>query len=145
MNVLIGIDPIVGVPNSLMFPSGFREYLEDLDIMTLAHARNLLPDAHSYWYSVEDLGVGGEWKVAWDTFTRSLEICGMRLIDQMDALTWSYKNSNGSVSAKLIYDCILNASSPPSGSRLLTFVWNSNLPRKVCCFSWLVLMNRLLT
>ena len=69
----------------------------------------------------------------------------MHLIDQMDALTWSYKKSNGSVSAKLTYDCIINASSPPSDNRLLTFVLNSNLPRKVCCFTWLVLKNRLLT
>ena len=36
MNVLIGIDLIVGVPNLLIFSSSFREYLEDLDIVTLA-------------------------------------------------------------------------------------------------------------
>ena len=63
-NVLIGIDLIVGVSNSLMIPPGLREYFEDLDIVTLAQAQNLLPDAHSYWYSTEDLDVGGEWKVA---------------------------------------------------------------------------------
>ena len=35
-NVLLGIDPIVGVSNSLMIPPGLHEYLEDLDIVTLA-------------------------------------------------------------------------------------------------------------
>ena len=47
----------------------------------------------------------------------------------MDALTWSFKKSDGTVSAKLIYECIILASSPPVGSRLLAFVWNNVLPR----------------
>ena len=47
-NVLLGIDPIVGISNSLMIPQGLREYLEYLDIVTLAQARNTLPDAHKY-------------------------------------------------------------------------------------------------
>ena len=117
----------------------------DLDIVTLAQAQDSFPDAHNYWYSTEDLGVGGDWKDARDTFTRSLEICGIFLIDQMDTLTWSYKKFDGTIYAKLIYDCIIHASSPPDGRKLLTFVWNSNLPRKVCCFSWLALKNKLLT
>ena len=59
-NVLLGIDPIVGVNNSLAIPLGLCEYLADLDIVTLAQARNSIPDAHKYWYSVEELGVGGD-------------------------------------------------------------------------------------
>ena len=35
-NILLGIDPIVGVSDSLMIPQGLREYLEDLDIVSLA-------------------------------------------------------------------------------------------------------------
>ena len=45
-NVLIGIDPIIGISNSLMIPSGLREYLEDLDIVTLSQARNTLLGSH---------------------------------------------------------------------------------------------------
>ena len=35
-NVLLSIDSIVGVSDLLMIPPGLREYLEDLDIVTLA-------------------------------------------------------------------------------------------------------------
>ena len=35
-SVLLGIDLIVGISNSLMIPQGLHEYLEDLDIVTLA-------------------------------------------------------------------------------------------------------------
>ena len=80
-NVLLGIDPIVGVSNSLSIPQGLREYLADLDIVTLAQAQNTLPDAHKYWYSAEELSVGGVWKDAWNSFMRGLETCGLRLVD----------------------------------------------------------------
>ena len=97
-NVLLGIDPIVGVSDSLMIPQGLHEYLEDLDIVTLAQARNSLPNAHKYWFTADELCVSGVWKDAWNYFTRGLETCGLRLVDQLDALTWSYKRSDGTVS-----------------------------------------------
>ena len=78
-NVLIGIDPIIGISDSLTLPIGFREYLEDLDIVTLSHARNTLSGLHKYWYMDDNLCVVGDWNLAWDTFTRSLEIGGIRL------------------------------------------------------------------
>ena len=71
---LIGIDPIIGAPSSLSLLAGLREFLEDLDITTLSPARNSLPGSHHYWYSAEDLCVTGDWKLAWDSFTRGLEL-----------------------------------------------------------------------
>ena len=62
-DVLIGIDPIIGAPSSLSLPAGLLEFLEDLDITTLSHARNSLPGSHHYWYLVEDLCVASDWKV----------------------------------------------------------------------------------
>ena len=47
-NVLLGIDPIISIPDSLTLPAGFREYLEDLDIATLSQARNILLGSHGY-------------------------------------------------------------------------------------------------
>ena len=76
---------------------------------------------------------------------RSMEISGIRLNNQSDSLIWAFNKSDGSVSAKLVYDSIVLTSSPPAGSKLLAFIWNSNLPRKICCFIWLALMNKLLT
>ena len=78
-DVLIGIDPIIGASNSYSLPARFREFLEDLDITTLSQACNTLPGLHHYWYTTEDLCVVGDWKLAWDTFMRSLEFGGIRL------------------------------------------------------------------
>ena len=78
-NFLLGIDPIIGIPDSLTLLAGFLEYLEDLDIATLSQAQNTLPGLHKYWYTAEDLCVVGDWKLAWDTFMRSLEFGGIRL------------------------------------------------------------------
>ena len=124
----------MGINNSYILPHELCEYLVDMDITTLAEARNSLPDAHKYWYTMEELGVGGSWKEAWNSFIRSLETCGLRLVDLPDALTWYYKRTGGLVTAKSIYDSIAIASSPQVGSRILDIVWNSPLPRKICCF-----------
>ena len=61
-DILIGIYPVIGTPNSYLFPDGLRSYLEDLDIKTLAQAHNTLSDAHHYWYSAEELLLDSEWK-----------------------------------------------------------------------------------
>ena len=98
-----------------------------------------------YWYTTEDLCVVGDWKLAWDTFTRSLEFGGIRLNSHSDCLIWAYNKFDGYVSAKLVYDSIVLSSSPSAGSRLLTLIWSGTLPKKICCFIWLALMNKLLT
>ena len=129
----------------ISLPTGFREFLEDLDIVSLSQAPNTLPGLHKYWYTIEDLCIAGDWKLAWDTFMRSLEIGGIRLNSLSNSLIWAYNKFDGSVSAKLVYDCIVHSSSPSVGSRLLTHIWTGSLPRKISCFIWLALMNKLLT
>ena len=145
LDVLIGIDQIIGVPSSLSLPTGLRDFLEDLDITSLTHARNTLPGTHHYWYSAEDLCVTGDWKLAWDSFTRDLELSEIRLNTQSDVLIWAYNKRDGSISANLVYDSIVKPLSPPSGSRLLALVWSGSLPKKINCFVWLALRNKILT
>ena len=58
---------------------------------------------------------------------------------------WAYNKNDGSVSAKLVYECIVASSSPLAGSSILKHFLLSTLPRKICCFVWLALMNKLLT
>ena len=88
-NICLGIDLIVGVDKSLSLPSDLLDFLVDLDISSLASARNTLPGPHDYWYSAADLGISGEWKTAWENFTISMERCGLRLVSGMDSLVWS--------------------------------------------------------
>ena len=78
-DILVGIDPIIGTHSPSELASSLREYLEDLGIKTLSHAQNILPGQHHYWYTAEDLCIAGEWKIAWDNFTRGLEYGRIRL------------------------------------------------------------------
>ena len=144
-DVLIGVDLVIGVPTSLSLPDGLRTFLDDLDITSLSQARNTLPDSQHYWYSTEDLCIAGEWKEAWEAYTRGLELCGIRLTSQSDTLLWAFNKHDGSISAKLVYDCIVKSYSPLSGSRLHSYIWVGTLPRKIGCFIWLVLRNKILT
>ena len=58
-DILIGIDPVIGVPPSLTLPVELRSFLEDLDINILSQARNTLLDSQHYYYTSEDLCIDG--------------------------------------------------------------------------------------
>ena len=117
----------------------------DLGITILSQARNILPGLHQYWYMAEDLCIAGEWKIAWDNYTRVLEYGRIRLNCQSDYLVWDHNKSDGSVSAKLVYDCIVQSSSSLTGKRLLALIWSGILPKKISCFVWLAMENKILT
>ena len=78
-DVLLGTDPIIGTQAPHTLPLELKEYLEDLDITTLAQAHNIHPGSLHYWFTVEDLYIAGDWKLAWDTYTWGLEMGRIRL------------------------------------------------------------------
>ena len=121
-DILIGIDPIIGVPFSHNLPDELRSFLEDLDINTLSQARNTLPDSQHYWYMAEELCIDGVWKVAWDAYMRGLNLYGIRLTTQSDSLVWDFNKQDGSISAKLVYDCIVKSFSPSFGDWIHTLL-----------------------
>ena len=104
-----------------------------------------MPSTHHYWISAEDLYIAGNWKTAWYTFTRGLELSGIQINTHSDALIWAYNKCDGSISASLVYDSIVKSFSPSSGSRLLALIWSGTLPRKISCFVWLVLKEKIRT
>ena len=93
----------------------------------------------------EELCIDGAWKDAWDAYTRGLELWGICLSSQSDTLLWEFNKHDGSISAKLVYECIVNSVLPPSGSRLHTFLWSGMMSKKIGCFIWLVFRNKILT
>ena len=113
--------------------------------MTLSQARNIIPGSHQYWYTAEDLYIAGEWKIAWDSYTRGPELDRIRLNPLSNTLVSDYNRSDGSISAKLVYDSIIQSSSPPAGNRLLALIWSGILPIKISYFIWLALENKVLT
>ena len=136
---------MIGNPTSYHFPVEQRTYLEDLGIKTLAQAHNTLPDAHHYWYTANELYLEGDWKNIWNSFTRNLDLNGIRLSTECDLLIWEYNKVNGMISADKVYECIVNSYKPDPGSRLFNSLWSSLLPCKIGCFVWLVLRNKILT
>ena len=144
-NVLIGIDPIVGIQSSFSLPEDLRSYLEDLNICFLAQAHNSLFPSRCYWYTAEDLNLGGSYSTIWNNYIAGLIGAGIRLIDCSDDLVWTYKKNSGSITAKAAYDCIVCSHIPPAANHADSFLWNKALPNKISCFIWLSLRNRILT
>ena len=141
----MGVDPIIGNSHTYILPEGLRTYLADLDIITLAHARNTLTDAQGYWYTAEELFLDGEWKTAWISYTRALDLNGIKLTEVSDSLMWEYNKKDGHVSASSAYDCIVDFYRPVGGKKTPLSLWHSSLPRKIGCFIWLMQKNRILT
>ena len=99
---------IVGMDTLTFFPLDLREYLEDYGITSLAHARNLSPEARGYWLATEDLELGGEWKLLWDKYISGLEHGRIGLNHSQDTLIWTHNRQNGEITAALGYDLISN-------------------------------------
>ena len=101
-NILVGIDPIIGTHSLSELPLGLREYLEDLGITALIHAQNILPGHCNYRYTSEDLNIAGDWKYAWENYTRCLEHGRIRLNSLADSLVWDHNKHDGNVTAELV-------------------------------------------
>ena len=71
-DVIVGIDPIVGTSTGFYLPEDLRSYLQDLNICTLAQAHNTQSDAQGYWYTTEDLNLGGYYINLWTDYTAGL-------------------------------------------------------------------------
>ena len=87
----------------------------------------------------------GKWKLAWGSVTRNLEFSGIRLHSRPNSLMWAFNKFDGTISTKLVYESIVANSSPPTGNRVLKHIWSGTLLRKISCFIWLALTNKLLT
>jgi len=133
-NILLGIDPIVGSHSSFILPEDLRSYLEDLNICTLSHAHNSLINAQSYWFTANDLDLGGTFKSIWTEYVEGLSGACIRLTDHPDDLVWVYNKKSGSISAKNAYDCIVRSSSPPATNPVDSHLWNKALLNKISCF-----------
>ena len=143
--IRLGVDPVVGLGSSFILPRDLRVYLEDYGIVSLAQARNHTSSATGYWFTTDELDLGGEWKILWDNFIRGLEFSRIRLTDKRDSLLWSQNNYVGPLTAEKGYDCILSVSRSDLLEPDLAFLWKQKIPLKIVCFTWLMARGRILT
>ena len=141
----LGLDPIVGLGSTFVFPEDLRSYLADLDICTLAHARNPCSSEPQYWYSSSDLDLAGSYSLIWDDYIKELSALGIRLNDNPDKLAWTFNRSSIDITAKEAYNCIYQSSMDGDNMADCPPVWNKSLPLKISCFIWLAYHNRILT
>ena len=71
-DVLIDVDPVVGMGNSFTLPANLRAYLADYGISTLEQARNNTSFAKGYWFTAEELDLCEEWKFHWESYIKGL-------------------------------------------------------------------------
>ena len=74
-----------------------------------------------------------------------LEFGIIRLSDQKDSLSWSHDKYIGALFVAQGYECIVSSHYASDQSPVLDFLWNLNIPTKICCFIWLLVRDRVLT
>ena len=89
-DVHIGTDPIASIHDIHFFPTDLRDCFCDYGITTLQHARNPQNNAQAYQLSTDDLKLGGDWKIVWNSYISSLQQGGIHLSDKAHSLLWSF-------------------------------------------------------
>ena len=132
-SIRVGLDPIIGMGSSFSLPCDLWDYLKDYGIISLAQARNYSLDAQTYWLTAEDLDLGGEWKLIWNSYIIGLEYGRIRLNPRPDSLLWSFKSYSGSISAAIAYECITTHHLDPLSnlSFVLHLLWKIKIPTKI--------------
>ena len=143
--IWVGLDPIVGLGSPFTLPLDLWDYLEDYGISTLDQARNYSTGAQKYWFTAEELDLGGDWKLLWDNFTSGLEYGRIRLSEQNNSLLWSHDKYFGVLTVAHGYECIVSTNCTTDLSPVLDLLWKLNIPTKIRCFIWLLVRNRVLT
>ena len=143
--IRLGLDPIIGQGSTFLLPLDLHEYLEDYGICTLDQAKNLTTYAHNYWFSVADLDLEGDWKTLWENYTAGMEYGRIRLSEHCDSLLWSHNQYVDVLTVAHGYECIVSSLCSVGQSPVLDLLWNLNIPKKNCCFIWLIVRNRILT
>ena len=106
----MGIDPISGLNSSFDLLVDLRDYLADYGIYTPSHVHNtgVASIDQSYWLSMDDLDLDGDWKSEWTCFIKGLLHGGIRLSENKNTLIWMHNKENGKVTTMLAYDLIVS-------------------------------------
>ena len=111
MYVQVGIDPMVGLENTFNISRSLTDYLQDFGIKTLNQARIGcdLETNGSYWFSVEDLDLTGDWYLEWEKYVSSLLLVGLHLSEAEYMMVWSFNVVSIQIIAKLAYGFLVDS------------------------------------
>ena len=79
----------------------------------------------------EHLDIGGDWKEAWDDYTRGLEQGRIHLNSVANSLLWAHNKQDGNVTAAFVYDLIVKSLSLPTSDKVYASIWCFRFPLKI--------------
>ena len=82
----------------------------------------------NYWYSAQDLNLGGSWSEIWNTYIKGLLHGGIRINDFDDSLIWMQNSKTGVITAKYAYDLIISHNLPKAHHIIHSQIWQLNIP-----------------
>ena len=123
--VALGKDCILQMGDNSYLSNPLQTSLKDRNLVTLAQAHNpsnttILSD---YWVKGNDLGLGEDLALEWDTYRKNLIDVGVILQDSIDQIMWTGGASPGNPSARNFYLSIISSKCLPSVERWRISLW----------------------
>lgn len=104
-----------------------------------------IDDSSIRWLSAADLGLPSAHRGEWEAYRFSLMAAGIHFTEDSDHLVWEDNPLQGSVSAKLAYNILMEDIGDNVVTGLRRILWSDKLPLKISCFIWLCMENKILT
>ena len=104
-NIMVGIDPIIGLEEDYKLSSNILNYLVDIGYTTLAQIRRPICRNRdcSYWLSTKYLGLIQESTSEWEAYIKNINLDGCRISMEEDSLIWSENLHTGNIYPKSTY------------------------------------------
>jgi len=132
--------------HGIFLPGDLITFLQEQNICTL----NTIADGQTTsiwrqgWKSTQALNLENIWVDIWNGFTHALSQTHIKLSQQDDELSWVYKSSSGSFSAKLDYQALVDDPDIVV-NRWTSKLWKIKAPPKGTLLFWLILKGEILT
>ena len=140
--IKVGADPMVGMDCSYILSDELRHYLLDYGISTLDQAFNY---STGVWFTALELDLCDEWSYQWNLYIKGLRSNRILLKEEPDTLLWTYDTHAGPITAAWSYACLINSQVDSNHYKDLFILWRLKIPLKMICFTWLLMMDRILT
>lgn len=140
--IRVGADPMVGMECSYILSDELRLYLQDYGITTLDQAFNY---ATGVWFTAQELDLCADWSCQWDLYIKGLRSNRILLKEVPNNLLWTYDTHAGSITAAWSYACLIKTQVDTIHYNDLYILWRLRIPLKMICFTWLLMMDRILT
>ena len=97
------------------------------------------------WKSAISLGMLGAVAIEWDDLIVSMRAAGITICSNPDIFVWASNVHDGAVTASLAYDSLLKFHHSFQPQWWFMILWKKKVARKIKCFLWLTLQDKILS